>query len=177
MAPVFDGFKKEVEDNLTWQRAVTELAGGCDCAMEPEDMDKMMTVVLVAGMSRFGVDAYRDCWTHLSKHGLFPEIRDLTDAASPSTRLAAEFGFYLQKGCHQRRVFRTANSQLGVGPKVMERGDIIAILYGARTPYVLRKYGDYYRIVGECYVYGIMHGEAVREHERLGQEDVIFDIR
>ena len=45
----------------------------------------------------------------------------------------------------------------------MKAGDIVCILFGGRVPYVLRHTDpeNIYRIVGECYVNGIMNGEAI----------------
>ncbi|KAH7204647.1 heterokaryon incompatibility protein-domain-containing protein [Fusarium oxysporum] len=39
-------------------------------------------------------------------------------------------------------------------------GDRIALLQGGKTPYVLRKAGEKWKILGDCYVHGIMSGEA-----------------
>lgn len=41
-------------------------------------------------------------------------------------------------------------------------GDFICLLYGSRIPFVLRKVeGGRYRLIGEAFVYGLMHGEVV----------------
>ncbi|MGH7962863.1 MAG: hypothetical protein ACRERD_13710, partial [Candidatus Binatia bacterium] len=50
----------------------------------------------------------------------------------------------------------------------VQTGDVIAILFGARTPFILRpqplegKAG--YRIIGDCYIDGFMNGEALTGH-------------
>jgi hypothetical protein len=51
----------------------------------------------------------------------------------------------------------------GLVPKTARPGDIICILYGCSVPVVLRKIKkrDVYEFVGECYVYGMMDGEAM----------------
>jgi Heterokaryon incompatibility protein (HET) len=40
------------------------------------------------------------------------------------------------------------------------QGDVIAALQGADRLYILRAVGDYYRIIGDAYVVGLMEGEA-----------------
>ncbi|KAE9363163.1 hypothetical protein N431DRAFT_550864 [Stipitochalara longipes BDJ] len=58
----------------------------------------------------------------------------------------------------------TAKGFLAAVPCTTEVGDCIAILSGGNIPFVLRPTGDhYYRLVGPCYVHGIMDGEAFPE--------------
>jgi hypothetical protein len=38
----------------------------------------------------------------------------------------------------------------------------VFVFPGGRIPCVLRRQGDYFQLIGEAYVYGIMNGEAVR---------------
>lgn len=40
-------------------------------------------------------------------------------------------------------------------------GDLIAILEGSQVPIVLRQFGASFLVVGDCYVHGIMYGEAI----------------
>ncbi|KAK0609423.1 heterokaryon incompatibility protein-domain-containing protein [Immersiella caudata] len=61
------------------------------------------------------------------------------------------------------RTFRTPNHYLGMGPVSSQVGDEVWILKGARTPFILRRKGpDQYQLIGEAYVHGIMHGEALQ---------------
>lgn len=52
-----------------------------------------------------------------------------------------------------------------LGPAETEAGDVIALLQGGKTPFVLRTAGEEMRLVGESCVHGIMHGEAWDEDE------------
>jgi len=72
-----------------------------------------------------------------------------------------------------RRPFLTAKGRLGLGPKDMRNGDIVAVVFGAEVPLVLREEADgRYLLVGEAYVDGIMDGEVME----MGLEKMTFDI-
>lgn len=62
-----------------------------------------------------------------------------------------------------RKLFVTQHEkQPGIGPADCQAGDYICILYGCSVPVVLRPSGSKYRLIGECYVQGMMGGEAVK---------------
>ncbi|KAK4574464.1 hypothetical protein LTR86_001305 [Recurvomyces mirabilis] len=82
----------------------------------------------------------------------------------------------LRPTIRHRRIFVTQSGYVGVGPKHARAGDVVAVIYGGVWPFILRSMGSEYSMIGTCYVHGIMNGEAVREHEAEGKEDVVFDI-
>jgi hypothetical protein len=49
----------------------------------------------------------------------------------------------------------------GVVPSLSQVGDVVAIMKGGCVPFVLRESGEKWRLVGECYVHGIMKGEGL----------------
>ena len=53
------------------------------------------------------------------------------------------------------------NCSLGLVPDFARSGDIICVLFGSTIPVILPKAGDDFEFIGECYVHGIMYGEAV----------------
>jgi len=64
--------------------------------------------------------------------------------------------------CHSRRFFRTRKGYFGLGPPIMKNGDLCSLFFGAEVPYILRLGEDgTFIFVGECYVHGIMYGEAM----------------
>lgn len=69
-----------------------------------------------------------------------------------------------QQATRNRRFFITEEGRMGLGPRLIEPGDIVCVLLGSQVPFVLRRKvdGDGYVLVGECYCHGIMHGETVR---------------
>ena len=47
----------------------------------------------------------------------------------------------------------------------IQRDDLICVLFGAQIPFVLRPNGEYYTLMGPCYVHGVMDGEAMSMEE------------
>ena len=76
-----------------------------------------------------------------------------------------------------RRLFVTATNKPGLGPFVMQEGDVVAILRGLSYPCLLRPLGQDYQFMGVAYVYGIMDGEAVLDYRGKCGEEVVFNLR
>ena len=75
-----------------------------------------------------------------------------------------------------RRLFATGNKYIGLAPAGTKVGDLVCVLLGGNTPFLLRpseEYSDRYRLVGECYVHGIMHGEVLRRDGLDMQEFIL----
>jgi hypothetical protein len=51
---------------------------------------------------------------------------------------------------------------MGLAPSDARPGDFICILLGGQVLYVLRQRGEGFHFIGECYVHGLMDGEAMR---------------
>jgi len=65
-----------------------------------------------------------------------------------------------------RRMVRTERGYIGLGPRGAREGDRVFLVKGCRTPLVLRPRGEVeeeWELVGDCYVHGIMRGEAFEE--------------
>lgn len=77
--------------------------------------------------------------------------------ASQSTELA------LISYAQSRRRFGTESGMQGIGPQAMKPGDVVCVLFGGPVPYILRKTDtdNVYRVVGECYLRGIMLGRPI----------------
>lgn len=77
--------------------------------------------------------------------------------------------------CFRRKFCTTTSQRFAAAPRAVKRGDIICVLHGHGIPQLLRDDGDgHYRLIGGCYVDGLMHGEAMQP--RLF-EDQVFKIR
>ncbi|RBR20100.1 uncharacterized protein FIESC28_05379 [Fusarium coffeatum] len=90
-------------------------------------------------------------------------IRDIISAETERANDENLFSLHLD-AAHERRLFFSKDlAYIGLGPKILEKDDIICVLFGGATPFVLRPPGDQYRLVGECYVYELMTGEAIQD--------------
>jgi hypothetical protein len=81
---------------------------------------------------------------------------------------------FLRNG-FRRRFFITSKGHLGSGPADMSKDDKVCILFGAKTPIILRKEssGPRYQLIGHAYVHGIMHGEALSAMQYMLQPNGI----
>jgi hypothetical protein len=82
-----------------------------------------------------------------------------------------------RSACTNRQFLRTSQGWRGVGPQTVEPGDMLVILFGSHVPFILRKHDTFYRLISDCYMNGLMDGEAVQmwEDGELKIED--FDIQ
>jgi hypothetical protein len=64
----------------------------------------------------------------------------------------------------ERRLFVTEGGLIGAAPVSAKVGDGVYVLKGGNALYVLREStgGDGFEFVGDCYVHGVMNGEALR---------------
>ena len=75
------------------------------------------------------------------------------------------------------RIFaRTGRGYYVLGPAALEAGDVVCVLFGGKVPFCLRPVGRCYLLVGECYVHGLMKGEAIGMLARGELHERIFDI-
>jgi hypothetical protein len=96
------------------------------------------------------------------------ELRWITDPAQ-------SFSLALSKIMDHRRLFITRENHLGVGPESFENDDTIWLLPGAAVPFILRHLENgHFMVVGEAYVHGIMHGEAL-DSDHVNFEEVMID--
>jgi hypothetical protein len=73
-----------------------------------------------------------------------------------------------------RAFFVSTNGFMGLVPQNATAGDEICILFGLATPFVIRRQGGHFRFIGECFVYGLMDGEAIEELPEGKVEDFTF---
>ncbi|KAK2016752.1 HET domain-containing protein [Colletotrichum eremochloae] len=73
---------------------------------------------------------------------------------------------------HLTNLFSTVDGYLGRGLSSIREGDIVAVLFGSRLPFVLRKAEESstYQLVSPCYVPGVMSGELMERVHYSGEK-------
>ncbi|KAH7355251.1 heterokaryon incompatibility protein-domain-containing protein [Rhexocercosporidium sp. MPI-PUGE-AT-0058] len=85
-----------------------------------------------------------------------------TEASLEFVNSVEQFVAAMSTVATRRRVFATRLGCLGLGPLGIKVGDRICVFLGFNTPFVIRpRDGGGYLLVGECYIYGLMNGEAL----------------
>jgi len=107
-------------------------------------------------------------WAHSVRHG------DIDLSASPLSRLydssasqtdvdiaAWDRANNVQGIAHGRRPFITNRGFVGFAPAASTIGDEICLLFEGKVLFVIRREREFCRFVGECFVFGLMDGEAI----------------
>ncbi|VUC33479.1 unnamed protein product [Clonostachys rosea] len=81
-------------------------------------------------------------------------------------KVAKKYGTYMKrihKVCAHRNLFVTKKGYIGLAPWNAVVGDLVAVLKGGKTPFLLRPAIEdrSFELVGEIFVYGLMAGEAL----------------
>ena len=101
--------------------------------------------------------------SHFSTSTAHLEITD-EEASSPEEALELfhKFQRRVDHMLFRRSAFRTVNGWIGLAPDHVKEGDVVVLLSGGDVPFVLRRVDDErFVLVGECYVEGVMYGEAI----------------
>lgn len=100
---------------------------------------------------------------------------DISQQLADSTTLVQDFLIRVESVVWGRRLIKTEqHSFVGLAPAETENGDLVAILYGCSVPVILRRVLDpqskevVYRLIGECYIEGMMDGQALDIRDAMG---------
>lgn len=98
------------------------------------------------------------------------ENREIGKAA---TEIRKRYQLNISQLVEGRRFCASSRKYLGWVPGFAQVGDLICIFKGGNVPFVLRHAeGDNYKLIGECYIQGIMNGEALK----IGLSETKFTI-
>jgi len=68
--------------------------------------------------------------------------------------------------CSGRAMLQTSKGHIGLAGEACRAGDVVSILFGAGVPFILRRAGQEFVLIGEAYVHGIMDGEAMEDFKQ-----------
>jgi hypothetical protein len=74
-----------------------------------------------------------------------------------------------------RAFFISTTGYMGIGPRSVKEHDMICALPGCNVPLLIRKVNNRHLLVGECFVWGLMDGEALEGCKGVGQQG--FQLR
>lgn len=131
----------------------------------PKDMLQILQQLLPTMMWRPTVSPPGpDFWTQIRQQ--------LEECAIPSVRFANAISLFQW----DRTYFASELGYVGWVPCHAEVGDLICAFIGSRFPFVVRPCGDGYRLIGACYMHGIMEGQACELPALDGSEDSMITL-
>ncbi|KAF2461814.1 hypothetical protein BDY21DRAFT_359866 [Lineolata rhizophorae] len=76
----------------------------------------------------------------------------------------------------ERTLITTERGYLGSTLMMVRRGDTVLVVPGCTFPVLVRPKGEHYRVIGECYVEGLMEGEAMKwlDEEECKLEEILL---
>ena len=129
----------------------------------------------------------RACKAALNQSVRGGHISTSTLVHNGKSTIVAKFLRRVQEVIWMRRLIITEHELLGLAPEMSKKRDFICILYGCSVPVVLRRMVDpvndeeFFTFIGECYVHGIMDGEAFAlARSRSGNGQImkkVFELR
>jgi hypothetical protein len=121
---------------------------------------------------------YRDHW--LALHALYSRFEDVVNTNLNLQQILAMMAFEEPMGlfAEGRRFCTTSNGFMGWVPQQAQLGDMLCVFSGSKVPFLLRRAlferndlpflirpgAEYFKVIGECYVHGIMEGEFAGGH-------------
>lgn len=85
------------------------------------------------------------------------------------------FAQALKRYLIRRKFFITKLGYMGIGPLALQEGDMVCMIPGCKVPLLIRSEADYRRLVGMCFVWGLMDGEGL-EGKNVDKEREIFRL-
>lgn len=109
----------------------------------------------------------------IESHGLAPQ--DGVAHYMKEKEAAEKFIGAHTKWTYNRRFFRSEEGRFGWAIDGVREGDLVVVLYGCDYPIIVREDEQKKaRIIGDCYIHGLMDGEAMKENLAFAEAD--FEI-
>ncbi|KAH8169306.1 heterokaryon incompatibility protein (HET) domain-containing protein [Sarocladium implicatum] len=164
---------KPIETSIAWARGaamfVIDVLGMCLASAVTTGLPHLLRL-----RSRFTrVELRPTNWDEkMRRHGLAASVEH--------SEAVSALNDFMYKN-RERRLYLTEEGHVGLGPRNMQAGDAVVVLYGGTVPHVLREQGvggdgqEEWSYVGEAYCDGIMDGELLEGRE--ASESTMLRIR
>ena len=84
----------------------------------------------------------------------------------PNVQAPTEFKNISGRDRGSRTLIRTEKGYIGLAGMMVRKGDVIILCKGGKLPLVVRRENEEcFKLMSDCYVHGVMGGEAYREHD------------
>lgn len=105
---------------------------------------------------------YFSNWRKVLRRQIEKEIFSSEETVVKCRDEVAAFTRAYRRASLNRRFGTTRKRYMLLAPATAEIGDVVCVLLGRRVPFAVRREEDgHYRLIGECYVHGLMDGEAM----------------
>jgi hypothetical protein len=101
--------------------------------------------------------------------------REILERGEPTGYIAEELNKVRANLLH-RNLLISDRGYIGLGPIAARKSDMICVLYGCSVPVILRKVSGYYIFIGECYVQGLMDGQALELLKKGIVKEIKFNL-
>jgi hypothetical protein len=166
---IFDSSGVRTKDMTDFQQNVVIMMESCSehlSDMSTEELHRAFFLATTMGQTPEATDAvdeplmhfeaYIGAQNHASKTET--EVAHQTSNEPDPDRYACRLEVMIN-----RRLFITTSGKIGLGPARTASKDVVVILFGGNVPYVLRPLGNgQWEFIGECYIHGLMKGEALQ---------------
>lgn len=171
---------REVCGQNTFGLSVPYISGGSAVFAYTQTLSNACVAISWQEGSRYDEVAQEEWLSHGAAY-LHQAVVDSVAVSENLRKLAAVQGpgkwSRAANGASSNRAFAlTSKGYYVLGPKVMQVGDIVCVLFGGKMPFCLRPWGRRYLLVGECYVHGLMKGEAMSLRNRGELVESTFEI-
>jgi Heterokaryon incompatibility protein (HET) len=168
--------------NMKWDEACLNVARP---AFDPSEHNRMLECLCkarIAGgrlMLHYYPRQHDSKWVQDYKEWKSAMEQQLGGGCSVASKAVERFDTSLCSVSTGRRFFISTGRYMGLGPPTTQAGDLICVLYGRPTPFILRPDPDEntYQLIGEAYVNDLMDGEALELRDKYSLRDQTFVIK
>jgi hypothetical protein len=153
-------------EDYVWRTIMRERYGWSDRPLKyeanPVDDEKAFIIRKVMRQEPIELDALTETQSDYIQNGIVK--RDYNQTFEQRIEyIMKEWPERIRRVCHGRTLFRTAEGRVGLGHVAIRAGDVVTLLWGVRSPIILRprdhQDGGGFTFVGDAYVDGLMYGE------------------